>query len=53
VNDGGASISEDFLKQFSIRIEHYQKEHSGVSATRNFALKKATAEYVMFCDADD
>jgi len=24
-----------------------------VSATRNYCLDKATADYVMFCDADD
>jgi glycosyltransferase involved in cell wall biosynthesis len=28
-------------------------EHAGVSATRNACLDCATAEYVMFCDADD
>lgn len=28
-------------------------EHRGVSAARNFALSAATADYVMFCDADD
>jgi len=36
---------------FGVRFIHIP--HGGVSAARNAALDEATAEYVMFCDADD
>lgn len=40
--------------QYPFKIEHVRlPEHVGVSATRNAALDAATADYVMFCDADD
>ena len=54
VNDGSdIKLSEKLLKSYPYKIEYYQNEHKGVSATRNACLDKATADYVMFCDADD
>lgn len=55
VNDGSDErLSNKFLDSFPYRIQYFiQKEHKGVSAARNRALDEATAEYVMFCDADD
>jgi glycosyltransferase involved in cell wall biosynthesis len=54
VNDGtNVHLSEEFLKRYSFPIEYHLNEHKGVSATRNACLDYATADYVMFCDADD
>lgn len=54
VNDGSDTyLSEEFLSSYPFNIEYYKNKHCGVSATRNKCLEKATAEYVMFCDADD
>ena len=56
VNDGypKSKLSDKFLKSYPFKIEyHMAKEHLGVSATRNACLDHSTAEYVMFCDADD
>lgn len=54
VNDGtDVLLSQDFLNSYTYPIEYYQNEHGGVSATRNACLDYATADYVMFCDADD
>ena len=54
VNDGtDVHLSQDFLNRYSFPIEYYFNEHEGVSATRNACLDYATADYVMFCDADD
>ena len=53
-NDGtDVHLSGEFLSRYSFPIEYHLKEHGGVSATRNACLDYATADYVMFCDADD
>ena len=54
VNDGSnIFLDEEWLTSYPFKIEYYKDEHKGVSATRNAALDRATADYVMFCDADD
>ena len=54
VNDGSdVLLGREFLDRYPFKVEYYQNEHKGVSATRNAALDHATADYVMFCDADD
>ena len=53
-NDGsGVFLTDDFLNSYPFKIEYYKDEHRGVSGTRNACLDRATADYVMFCDADD
>lgn len=54
VNDGtNVHLSQEFFNRYSFPIKYHISEHKGVSATRNTCLDLATAEYVMFCDADD
>ena len=54
VNDGtDVHLSEDFLNRYTYHIDYYLNEHKGVSATRNACLDHSTADYIMFCDADD
>ena len=54
VNDGtDVHLSQEFFNRYSFPIEYHLNEHKGVSATRNACLDYATADYVMFCDADD
>ena len=54
VNDGtGIHLSDELLGRYTYPIEYHFNEHKGVSATRNACLDYATADYVMFCDADD
>ena len=53
-NDGSdVSLSDEFLSSYPFRIDYYKEPHRGVSGTRNACLDHATADYVMFCDADD
>lgn len=53
-NDGtDVKLSDDFIKSYPYDIIYKHCEHQGVSATRNECFNLATAEYVMFCDADD
>lgn len=54
VNDGtDVRLSDELLNSYTYPIEYHLAEHGGVSATRNKCLDYATADYVMFCDADD
>ena len=53
-NDGSdTKLSERLLNSYPFEIQYFKCAHNGVSATRNFCFKQSTAEYVMFCDADD
>lgn len=53
-NDGSDTfLSDEFINSYPFKVEYYKEPHRGVSATRNACLDHATADYVMFCDADD
>ena len=53
-NDGSDTyLSLDFLESYPFAIEYHYEPHRGISGTRNACLDYATADYVMFCDADD
>jgi glycosyltransferase involved in cell wall biosynthesis len=53
-NDGSdVRLSEEFLNSYPFQVEYHLEPHRGVSGTRNACLDHATADYVMFCDADD
>jgi len=54
VNDGSdVYLTQEFLDSYPFQIEYHLNEHRGVSATRQAAFDYSTADYVMFCDADD
>ena len=52
-HDGEDIPALSFGRGYPFEIEQIYIPHSGVSAARNACLDRATAEYVMFCDADD
>lgn len=53
-NDGSdVHLSDEFLSSYPFDVQYILAKHGGVSATRNVCLDAATADYVMFCDADD
>jgi glycosyltransferase involved in cell wall biosynthesis len=53
-NDGSDThLTSDFLSSYPFKINYYLEPHRGVSGTRNACLDHSTADYVMFCDADD
>lgn len=56
IDDGSKDNSKEICKNYEKndnRIKYFYKKNSGVSDTRNYGLKKATGEYIMFIDSDD
>lgn len=56
VNDGSTDNSLKVLQKIASRDERVvvvTKENEGVSKARNYAMARATGEYIMFVDADD
>lgn len=50
--DAECSICEEYAAKDS-RFRFFQREHTGVSATRNYGIEQAQGEYITFVDADD
>lgn len=50
--DESYKILEEFCKNDE-RFSLYSKENTGVSSARNFGIKKAKGEYLVFWDGDD
>lgn len=56
VDDGSTDLSVSVIKKLQKqdkRIQLFSGGHYGVSHARNIGLEKATAEYLLFVDADD
>lgn len=56
INDGSEDNSIEICKKFSeedSRIRIFNNENLGVSAARNFGIRKASGRYIMFVDSDD
>lgn len=55
IDDGSIDNTREICKCYadSIKIFLYSQKNSGVSSARNFGIKKATGEYMVFVDSDD
>ena len=56
VNDGSSDDSANLinrLKKKDSRIKVFHKKNGGVADARNFGIKKASGEFIAFCDQDD
>ena len=56
INDGSTDNTEEICKNWvekDTRFSYIFKENSGVSASRNLGLQKATGDFIQFLDADD
>lgn len=56
INDGSLDDSKNICERYEKidkRIKLYNKENGGLSDARNYGLKRATGEYILFVDSDD
>lgn len=56
IDDGSTDSSAEKIKKFmnsDKRIRYHYKKNSGLSATRNFGIKLATGDYLIYIDPDD
>ena len=56
IDDGstdGSSIICDEYSSLDNRVVTYHKKNGGVSSARNYGLKKAVGDYIVFVDSDD
>lgn len=56
VDDGSSDLTTSICEEYDgtdARIRFFSLAQKGVSATRNYGIKKATGKYIVFFDADD
>ena len=56
VNDGSPDNSQKIIDEYKKkdkRIKAYKKENGGLSSARNYGIKKAKGEFLLFVDSDD
>ena len=59
INDGSTDNSEEIIQNYIEKqqspnyIKYFSKKNEGIAKTRNFGIKKATSEYILFVDSDD
>ena len=57
INDGSKDSSDKIIKEYKEKnpqtISYYKKQNTGVADTRNYGIKKAKGQYIMFLDSDD
>lgn len=56
VDDGSTDDSWEICETFcqkDKRVKAFHKQNGGASSARNYAIEKASGNYVVFCDADD
>jgi glycosyltransferase involved in cell wall biosynthesis len=53
IDDGSTDGSGDVARGFGARVRCVRREHAGLAATRNAAVREARSDLVAFLDADD
>lgn len=53
IDDGSTDATPDVVAWYGERIRAVRIEHAGVCAARNRGIEEASADFVMFLDADD
>lgn len=56
VDDGSPDECPNICEQYAkkdFRVKTFHKDNGGLSSARNYGLKKASGEYILFLDSDD
>lgn len=56
INDGSTDSSLEICREYEKKypyIKVFSKENEGLSATRNYGIKRAQGKYMMYIDSDD
>ena len=53
VNDGSPDDLDNVIEKYKNKIKYFKKENGGLSDARNYGVKKAQGEYIVFVDSDD
>lgn len=56
INDGSTDNSQNIIDEIakkSNKVKSFIKENGGLSDARNFGIKKASGDYLLFIDSDD
>lgn len=56
INDGSTDYSGEICERYSevySNIKLFHKDNGGLADTRNFGIRKARGEYILFIDSDD
>jgi len=53
VDDGSTDDTKEVLKSYNDKVRYFFQPHKGVSAARNFGIKKSKGSYICFLDSDD
>lgn len=56
INDGSPDSSPEICERYAAKypcIHYYSKQNEGLSATRNYGVKRARGKYIMYIDSDD
>lgn len=51
--DSTPEMVDMFAKKYKKKVKAFHKKNGGLSDARNFGIKRATGEYLMFVDSDD
>ena len=55
INDGSSDNLDEKMEKYkeNKKIKYFKKENSGVADTRNFGVRQASGDYIIFVDSDD
>ena len=53
VNDGSTDYTKKILQEYGDNIQYLEKKNGGLASARNYGMKHARGEFVVWLDADD